>query len=81
MSKQPNYLPNLNGLRFIAASIVVCYHFDEMLADNGYKKNNLHLFPFNFGAFAVVFFFVLSGFLITYLLLKEKEYINVKNSM
>lgn len=56
------YFPNLNGLRFFAALGVMIYHFFGMEVFNG------HL--------GVVLFFVLSGFLITYLLLEEKERIN-----
>ncbi len=73
MDKKAYYLPNLDGLRFIAASTVLIFHFDRTLVDNGYKKFYYEFFPFNFGDLAVVFFFVLSGFLITYLLLIEKQ--------
>jgi len=53
------YFPNLNGLRFLAALSVIVSHFygSELLA----------------GHFGVILFFALSGFLITYLLLEEKE--------
>jgi peptidoglycan/LPS O-acetylase OafA/YrhL len=53
------YFPNLNGLRFFAALSVMVYHFfgEEVL--NGH--------------FGVTLFFVLSGFLITYLLFEEVE--------
>lgn len=53
------YFPNLNGLRFIAALIVMIYHFFGIEVINGH--------------YGVVLFFALSGFLITYLLLEEKE--------
>lgn len=66
-------LPNLNELRFIAASLVLIYHIDAGLVRNHYKNEYYSLFPFNFGSLGVVLFFVLSGFLITWLLLKEKE--------
>lgn len=67
MKKSVNgvYFPNLNGVRFIAALSVLIYHFYDTL--------NGHL--------GVILFFVLSGFLITYLLLEEKEnhnYISIK---
>jgi peptidoglycan/LPS O-acetylase OafA/YrhL len=76
------YFPGLNALRYIAAAMVVCCHVEE------FKKN--HLLPNLYdaplvsvsGSTAVTFFFVLSGFLITYLLLKERderETINVRN--
>jgi len=53
------YFPNINGLRFIAALIVMLYHFYGIELINGH--------------YGVVLFFALSGFLITYLLLEEKE--------
>ena len=49
------------------------YHADLALVMNGYKRSEYNFFPFNFGHLAVVLFFVLSGFLITYLLLNEKS--------
>jgi peptidoglycan/LPS O-acetylase OafA/YrhL len=65
------YLPGLNGIRAIAASIVVVFHVDQFAYLFGLK-------PLGFGSnglasYAVDMFFALSGFLITYLLLKEKE--------
>jgi len=51
-------LPALDGLRAVAALLVVFCHF-------GYEKA-----PSDLG---VLMFFVLSGFLITWLLLKEDE--------
>ena len=51
------YFPNLNGLRFFAALSVMVYHFFGINVLNGH--------------FGVILFFVLSGFLITYLLLEE----------
>jgi peptidoglycan/LPS O-acetylase OafA/YrhL len=68
------YFPGLNSLRFIAAAVVmIChtstvkdYHFGiSPTFSNNYANQLSHL--------AVVFFFVLSGFLITYLLLDEKK--------
>jgi peptidoglycan/LPS O-acetylase OafA/YrhL len=69
----PGHLPNLNAFRFFAAATVMFYHVDVLLVANKYKSNYLSFFPFQHGDIAVVFFFVLSGFLITYLLLIEKE--------
>lgn len=63
------YLPGLNGIRAIAAISVIISHIGL----------NLKLYDLsNFGGYAmanfgVTMFFALSGFLITYLLLKEKE--------
>ncbi len=62
----------LNSLRFIAALFVVMHHSETIKSKN--ELNNLEwLSLFRNGGNAVTFFFVLSGFLITYLLLKEKN--------
>lgn len=65
------YFPGLNGIRAIAALIVVIWHTDQFarlfeLKKIGYHENGM-------AGHAVDMFFVLSGFLITYLLLVEKE--------
>ena len=87
MSNKAIYFPGLNGLRAMAAIAVVISHTTLHL-----KEFNLN--PFLFGSFqngkpqglqlagyGVTIFFVLSGFLITYLLQAEKEIkqINIKN--
>ncbi len=78
------FFPNLDGLRFFAFFAVFINHAMVCL---GYYNSEKH-FVFmseNFlknGDMGVSFFFVLSGFLITYLLLKEKAAngkINIKN--
>ena len=69
------YFPGLTGLRFIAAFLVVICHAEEFKYIWGIREQNtwdLHFFSM-MGELAVTFFFVLSGFLITYLLLLEKE--------
>lgn len=67
------YLKNLNGFRFIAALVVLIGHVELFK----WRANLPHLFknPFIFesGSMGVDFFFVLSGFLITTLLLSEFE--------
>lgn len=67
------YYPGLSGLRAIAALVVLFTHVEEMRQPLGMKG----LVDLSFNAFiggvAVTFFFVLSGFLITGLLLHEKE--------
>ena len=67
------YFENLNAIRFIAASFVIVAHIE-------FFKNifNLPNFFDNavvaiIGRLGVVLFFVLSGFLISYLLFVEKE--------
>lgn len=63
------YLPGLNGIRAIAAFAVVLSHINNRL--DYYKLPKAELLDLaNFG---VTMFFTLSGFLITYLLLKEIE--------
>lgn len=64
------FLPGLNGIRAIAASSVIIAHIAAHLVENGlFEKSYFG----NFGGYAVTLFFTLSGFLITYLLLKEIE--------
>jgi peptidoglycan/LPS O-acetylase OafA/YrhL len=53
-----SHLPSLDGLRAVAVSLVVFYHM---------KVRGVN------GGMGVLIFFVLSGFLITWLLLKEEE--------
>lgn len=66
------FFPHLNAFRFIAALLVILHHVEQV-------RQNAHLFHlknyslFNNGGVGVQFFFVLSGFLITFLLLKEKQ--------
>jgi peptidoglycan/LPS O-acetylase OafA/YrhL len=54
-------IPALNGVRFIAVFLVIFYHLNFQLVPGGH---------------GVMLFFVLSGFLITWLLLKENEKTN-----
>jgi peptidoglycan/LPS O-acetylase OafA/YrhL len=66
----------LDGLRFLSFFLVFLAHGfradnPEITSANWYKALNLRFF--SAGETGVSFFFVLSGFLITYLLLKEKE--------
>lgn len=73
MDKEKIYFPNLNGLRFIAASLVVIHHTEQI--KSFFKINNYYEVPFSviIGRLGVVLFFVLSGFLITYLLVAEEN--------
>lgn len=67
---QFKYLPGLNSLRFFAAFFVVISHANISLHKLGiYTLSNLAFL--NRGGDAVDFFFSLSGFLITYLLIGE----------
>src|SRR5262245_42664326 len=68
------YFPGLHGLRFVAAMMVVFSHVELMKDYHGYA--NLYsssMAVYESGRLGVTLFFVLSGFLISYLLLKENE--------
>ncbi|HRG58901.1 MAG TPA: acyltransferase [Bacteroidia bacterium] len=85
MENNKVYFPGLNGLRFFAAFAVVVTHIELVKHFQGYPtlwvehtsseltfKNILQKIVFQAGGLGVYFFFVLSGFLITFLLLTEK---------
>ena len=55
---RPARIEALTGLRFLAAMMVFCFHFDRSL------KTQFFFGPM--GGIAVSFFFVLSGFILTY---------------
>lgn len=85
MSYPPKlFFPNLDGLRFFAFFAVFINHAVGCLKLTGKSEEFVFIrkhFLMN-GDLGVSFFFVLSGFLITYLLLQEKEFadkINIKN--
>ena len=63
------YLPGLNGIRAIAALLVVFSHLSLRIDELGFKAGE----GINLAAQGVTMFFVLSGFLITFLLLKESD--------
>ncbi len=62
---KPSYLPSLDGLRAVSITIVILSHVLVGHADPRILK------IFGSGHLGVLFFFVISGFLITTLLLKE----------
>jgi peptidoglycan/LPS O-acetylase OafA/YrhL len=68
------YFPSLNGIRAIAALLVVFHHVEQ--GKNSLGLNNIaRTFTFveKLGSTGVTLFFVLSGFLITYLLYVERR--------
>lgn len=67
------YYPNLNSLRFFAVSLVLIHHIEQHKLFNGIKNHFGNASFFLFGKLGVSIFFVLSGFLITSLLLIEKD--------
>src|SRR6266849_11149579 len=69
-SKESVYFPGLNVIRAIAATLVLIWHAMQLRHFLGLPPGP----PVNeMAGFAVTMFFVLSGFLITYLLLREQE--------
>ena len=71
--KAISHFRGLNTLRFIAAFLVVIHHAESLRKDHGLKYHLKDFGLFQNGSHAVSFFFVLSGFLITYLLMKERK--------
>ena len=65
MSFQKNYIPGISGLRALSIIMVLMSHW-------GYFHPKGIFFIINNGAFGVNVFFVISGFLITTLLMKEE---------
>lgn len=72
-SEKRIYFSGINSLRFIAALAVIITHVELLKGVYGMKSYWKNPIVFNLGGMGVYFFFVLSGFLITYLLLVEKE--------
>lgn len=65
--KLPKHIPQLDVLRGVAVLIVMLYHITDLVP-------RLHLKPiFGFGYAGVDLFFVLSGFLITGILVRSKD--------
>lgn len=71
------YFPNLNGLRFIAAFFVIINHTEQLKAFYHLGDGVLPDSVKNIGKLGVMLFFVLSGFLITYLLVEEERLFGV----
>lgn len=69
------HFPGLHALRFFAALAVVVGHIELLKSYHGFPSLADNLAVYELGRIAVTFFFVLSGFLITFLLLKERQQI------
>jgi peptidoglycan/LPS O-acetylase OafA/YrhL len=67
------YFPNLNGIRFIAALLVIIHHIEQIKSISGFTSLSYIPFIEIIGKLGVILFFVLSGFLITFLLLSEEH--------
>ncbi len=68
------YFPNLNGVRFLAVLIVIISHIEQIKHFQGLDNLWTDIPSLGkAGHTGVILFFVLSGFLITYLLLVEEE--------
>lgn len=66
------YFQNLDGLRFLSFLVVFISHLGPDIVHGSSSDFAFLNFIFQHGRTAVSFFFVLSGFLITYFLIKEK---------
>lgn len=67
------YYPSLDGLRFLAFLVVFCHHFFFNQSSSNLIINTFFIIVSKNGWVGVDLFFVLSGFLITTLLLEERK--------
>jgi peptidoglycan/LPS O-acetylase OafA/YrhL len=77
IKKNNIYFENLDGLRGIAAFAVLFFHASIWVPSEGlanYKFKTFISFSFEGGKYGVIFFFILSGFLISFLLLNEQNF-------
>ncbi len=75
------YFPNINGLRFLGALAVLFCHFYAWPLKVNQPSRAFSTFSMHLGQIALVLFFVLCSFLLTYLLLTEKERTGTINVM
>ncbi|MEY2502806.1 MAG: hypothetical protein QOI07_3140 [Verrucomicrobiota bacterium] len=74
LSQQLRYIPALDGVRAIAAFMVMVFHWFQLSTDrNGHVFQQLSRYAV-FGQTGVDLFFVLSGFLITRIILKTRDH-------
>jgi peptidoglycan/LPS O-acetylase OafA/YrhL len=79
---QTHSFGHLDGIRFVAAALVLIFHIEVKKDYFGLPTFFQYYFFSHVGFYAVTLFFVLSGFLITYLLLTEirsKGTLNISN--
>lgn len=69
-SKSKIYFPSINGVRAIAALLVIFHHIEQVKAGHDIVSWDVMKL---FGPTGVTLFFVLSGFLITFLLYEERK--------
>lgn len=67
------YFPHLDGLRFLAFFVVLVSHLSIFTGFTAQYYNPIRKLFLTHGDLGVTFFFTLSGFLITYLLLQERD--------
>ncbi|WP_121356695.1 acyltransferase family protein [Flavisolibacter nicotianae] len=67
------YFPNCFGLRFVASLFVICYHIEQVKGIFNMPNHFKNFFLSAMGNLSITSFYVLSGFLITYLLMQEKK--------
>jgi peptidoglycan/LPS O-acetylase OafA/YrhL len=72
-SSAKTYFPNLDGLRFLLAFGIMIIHIERVKFLENRPTIHIIVHYTFIGEYLVSIFFVLSGFLITYLLLKEKK--------
>jgi len=65
------YIRGLDGLRFLGSLLILLHHTEKGKVLFGYESH--YSFTNGMGHTAMTLFFTLSGFLITYILLKEKK--------
>ena len=78
------YLPGIDALRAIGAFAVILGHIELTKFSLGMPnlKDSIPFFKYTSGHLGVILFFVISGYLITYLMLVEKnnfKKVNIKN--
>ena len=67
-----HYFKGIDVLRFICATGVIFHHTTQILAEKGFETDS-EIFHRNAGAFFLDIFFIISGFLISLILIKEHE--------